>query len=130
MSNFQINADHAATKAVVTQIRADLRGPKNYGAYVDAFAVTAETVKDHAAALAALVYPKADPVQTKDGKRTPYGNAVQAAATGLRRALTKDESDETGTKNLLTADGVKALAEMDDAALLAAVKAEMSARVK
>lgn len=51
-------------------------------------------MKDHALALAVLAYPNCDPVQKKDGARTKFGNAVQAAGNGLRRALGKKEGDE------------------------------------
>lgn len=84
-----LDKDNATVKAVLTQIRSDMRGGSRYGAYVAEFNVTHETVKHHAAALAELVTPKT--AQVKDGVRTKYGNAVQAAGNGLRSALGKKD---------------------------------------
>lgn len=90
-----LTADDTTAAALVATIRAAVNGAGKYVAYVEAHAVTRETVKDHAAALAALTYPNDKPVQKVDGKRTRYGNAVQAAGAGLRTALGK--SDPTPT---------------------------------
>lgn len=84
-----LDADNKTVKAVVAQIKSDLRGGSKYGAYVTEFSVTHDTVKVHAAALAALVTPVTP--QVKDGTRTRYGNAVQAAGNGLRSALGKKD---------------------------------------
>jgi len=84
-----LDADNSTVKAVVNQIKSDLRGGSKYGAYVAEFGVTHDTVKVHAAALAALVTPVT--AQVKEGTRTRYGNAVQAAGNGLRSALGKKE---------------------------------------
>lgn len=81
-------------KNVVAQVRSDMRGAGRYATYVTEFKVTRETVKDHALALATLVYPNDTPVQKKDGQRTRFGNAVQAAGNGLRAALGKDETEK------------------------------------
>jgi len=81
-------ADDATANALVATIKAAVNGTGKYAAYVAAHTVTRENVKHHAAALATLAYPKDKPVQTVDGKRTRYGNAVQAAGYGLRAALT------------------------------------------
>lgn len=90
MSNIiTLDIDNATVKAVVNQIKSDMRGDRKYVTYVAEFNVTRESVKDHAAALAALVTPVT--AQTKDGARTKYGNAVQAAASGLRKALPKSD---------------------------------------
>lgn len=97
---FTIPADNETVKAVVNQIRADLRGEARYSAYVTEFKVTRQTVKDHALALARLVTPEtAQTVRNDDGTktRTKFGNAVQAAGNGLRRALGKDDDDEKVT---------------------------------
>lgn len=80
--------------ALVATIRAAVNGAGKYAAYVTAHAVTKDTVKDHARALAVLTYPSDAPVQTKDGVRTRFGNAVQAAGFGLRSALDKDEDTD------------------------------------
>lgn len=84
-----LTADDATATALVATIRASVNGEGKYDAYVAAHSVTSATVKDHAAALAGLVYPKDAPVQKKDGKRTRYGNAVQMAGAGLRRAIAR-----------------------------------------
>lgn len=90
-----LDADNATVKSVVNQIKSDLRGGSKYAAYVTEFNVTHETVKDHAAALAGLVTPVT--AQKKDGVRTRYGNAVQAAGYGLRTALGKKDSEPKET---------------------------------
>lgn len=87
--------DNATVKAVVNQIKSDMRGGSKYGAYVAEFGVTHDTVKVHAAALAALVTPVT--AQRKDGVRTRYGNAVQAAGNGLRTALGKKDAEPKDT---------------------------------
>lgn len=85
-------ADNDETaKALVYYIRAAVNAGDKYGAYVAAHNVTRDNVKVHAPALASFAYPNEKPVQTVDGKRTTYGNAVQAVATGLRRALGKND---------------------------------------
>jgi hypothetical protein len=73
-------------------IRSAVNGVSKYAAYVEAHQVTPDTVKDHARALAVLAYPNDAPVQKKDGKRTRFGNAVQAAAAGLRSVMGKPET--------------------------------------
>ncbi len=83
----------ATAKALVATIKASVNGESKYVAYVKAHNVTRETVKDHAPALAAFVYPNEKPVQKADGKRTKFGNATQMIAAGLRRALPVVESD-------------------------------------
>lgn len=85
----------ATASALVATIKAAVNGTGKYAAYVAAHTVTRETVKDHALALAVLAYPNDAPVQKKDGKRTRFGNAVQAAGFGLRSALEKNEPAAT-----------------------------------
>jgi hypothetical protein len=97
-----------SAQALVATIKAAVNGNGKYAAYVSEHSVTRETVKDHAFALATLAYPKDETVQKKDGKRTRFGNAVQAAGNGLRSALDKDESDGETVVNLLTRAGLKA----------------------
>lgn len=94
----------ATAAALVYYIRASVNGQGKYADYVAAHNVTRETVKFHAAALATITYPSDEPVQKKDGKRTRYGNAVQAAGNGLRAALGKaDSTTETDwIKKILT----------------------------
>lgn len=79
--------------ALVYYIRAEVNGLPKWEAYATEYGVTRETVKDHAVALAVLAYPNEEPVQKQNGKRTKFGNAVQAAGNGLRRALGKDEDN-------------------------------------
>lgn len=115
-------------EALTSTIKSSVNGAGKYAAYVEEFDVTRETVKDHAAALAALTYPNDAPVQKKDGKRTRFGNAVQAAGNGLRNALTKPTPDNDDTVNFLTKDGVAALAEISDDDLAAVIHAEIERR--
>ncbi len=93
-----LSADDTVTSAAVTAVRSAIRSQGVWSRYVAAHKITAEDVKVHAAAIAALVYPTHDPVQRKDGKRTAYGNAVQAAGNGMRYALKAlagdDETDD------------------------------------
>lgn len=84
--------DADAAMALVNTIKSAVNGAGKYAAYVAANDVTRDNVKDHARALAMLTYPNDAPVQKKDGVRTRFGNAVQAAGNGLRAALGKDES--------------------------------------
>lgn len=88
-----LTANDKTAAALVATIRAAVNGQGKYAAYVADHTVTRETVKDHALALAVLAYPNDAPVQKKDGKRTRFGNAVQAAGNGLRNALEKDDAD-------------------------------------
>jgi hypothetical protein len=90
-----LSNDDATAKALVSVIRSTVNGAGKYAAYVEAHEVTRETVKHHARALATLTYPSDEPVQARDGQRTRYGNAVQAAGAGLRGALSPNETDET-----------------------------------
>lgn len=81
-----------SVKNLVAAIRTDVRSAAVYGAYVASHGVTRENVAAHAQALAVLAFPKDKPVQTvkdEEGKktRTQFGNAVQAAAKGMRAHL-------------------------------------------
>lgn len=76
--------------ALVATIKAAVNGAGKYEAYVKAHNVTRDNLADHARALAALAYPNEPQVQKKNGKRTKFGNAVQAAGAGLRVALGED----------------------------------------
>jgi hypothetical protein len=91
-NNIVLAADDKTAAALVATIRAAVNGMGKYAAYVEAHAVTRDTVKDHARALAVLAYPNDAPVQKKDGVRTRFGNAVQAAGNGLRSALPEDDA--------------------------------------
>jgi hypothetical protein len=95
-----LDRDAAHVKPLVQTIRDAVNGRGKYAAYVAAMSVTRENVKLHAAALAVAAYPNDAPVQKKDGTRTRYGNAVQAAGAGLRAALGKVDGDTTATDYL------------------------------
>lgn len=91
-----LNLNDKIVTNVLQQVNAAQRDDARYGAYVTAYGVTHDTVKDHARAIADAWADKygytGDRVQTvksDDGTkvRTKYGNAVQAAGAGLRRAL-------------------------------------------
>lgn len=104
---FDTAAEYAATiqdaetaTALVATIRAAVNGQGKYAAYVAANPVKADNVKDHARALAMLAYPNDAPVQKKDGKRTRFGNAVQAAGNGLRGALDKGDPEQAAVDYL------------------------------
>lgn len=86
-STIVLSADDSTAAPLVAVIKSTVNGAAKYAAYVTAHGVTRENVKFHAAALAVLAYPNDKPVQKIDGTRTRFGNAVQAAGAGLRRAL-------------------------------------------
>lgn len=90
----------ATAKALVDTIKSAVNGAGKYAAYVKAHNVTRDTVKVHAAALAVLTYPNEKPVQKVDGKRTKFGNTVQAAGNGLRAALGKEDKEAVLTDYL------------------------------
>lgn len=127
-----LTTDDATAAALVATIKGAVNGARKYSDYVEAHSVTHDTVKDHARALAVLAYPKDEPVQKKDGARTRFGNAVQAAGKGLRTALGPNPNVAPRTQNLLTPDGVKRLVSMlaDGAEdqIIAAVMEELIAR--
>ena len=126
--------DDATAKALVSHIKSAVNSAAKYSAYVEAHGVTSDTVADHARALAVLAYPNDKPVQKTDGKRTRFGNAVQAAGKGLRTALADDDgaTRSTSTQNLLTREGVTRLSalmvEGGVDAVMAAVLAELDTR--
>lgn len=90
-----LDPNNATVKSVVAQVKSDMRGAGKYATYVAEFGVTHDTVKDHALALARLVTPET--AQKKDGVRTRFGNAVQAAGYGLRTALGKGDKEPKDT---------------------------------
>jgi hypothetical protein len=121
-----LSSDDTTAAALVSTIQSATNGVGKYAAYVEAHSVTSENVKDHAFALAVLAYPTLSTTQKKDGKRTKFGNAVQAAGAGLRGALSKDSDDDTETREVkyLTAAGAKVESLSD---VLAKVEAEWTA---
>lgn len=102
-------------RTVVNAVRYEVKGQAAWDKFVREFGITKETVADAAKELATMAFPKEEPVQKRDGKRTTFGNAVQAAGYNLREALKRaagddsDESDESeAVVNLLTRAGLKA----------------------
>lgn len=111
-NNIVLTSDDATASALVSTIRSAVNGAGKYAAYVEAHEVTRDTVKDHAYALAVLAYPYDDLVQKRGGKRTRFGNTVQAAGNGLRAALNSTGTDSTPRPvNLLTRAGLAASLE-------------------
>lgn len=107
-----LTSDDVTAAALVATIRASVNGLGKYDAYVAEHNVTREDVKHHALALAVLAYPNDKPIQKAEGKRTRFGNAVQAAGNGLRNALGKVEGGGADpTLNLLTREGKSATRE-------------------
>lgn len=126
-----VNSDRA-----VSAVRSAVRNMGTWQSFVTDNGVTRDNVKDYASALAVLAFPKDAPVQKTDGKRTRFGNAVQAAGNGMRYVLTKNEtdgdtdgdtdtdgdSDDSKPLNLLTRAGLSATLEEVTAAWTAAQK--------
>lgn len=100
--------DDTTAMALVATIKGAVNGTGKYAAYVTAHNVTRDNVKDHARALAVLTYPNDAPVQKKDGERTRFGNAVQAAGFGLRKALGSPEPKPVDRIKALIAAASKA----------------------
>lgn len=101
-----LSTDDKTAKALTATIKSAVRAVGLYAAYVAEHNVTRDNVADHARALAVLTFPNDEPVQKKDGKRTRFGNAVQAAGKGLRNALEPAEDTEDKPVNLLTRAGL------------------------
>lgn len=100
-----LSADDATAAPLVAVIKAAVNGIGKYAAYVAAHNVTRETVKDHAYALAVLTYPNEKPVQTANGARTKFGNAVQKAGAGLRYVLDKEDKADAAPVMRVTLSG-------------------------
>ena len=111
------------TDNVVKAIRYAVKTRGYWETFVAENNITHETkIADVARALAVLAYPTDEPVQKIDGKRTRFGNAVQAAGNGIRSVLGKGESEEEPTVALITRAGAKATREEVIAAWEAAQK--------
>lgn len=108
-STIVLTNDDATAAALVATIKSAVNGAGKYAAYVASHGVTRESVKDHARALAVLAYPKDEPIQKRDGVRTRFGNAVQAAGNGLRGALPKSEPKTPDLLASLTAAASRAV---------------------
>lgn len=121
-----LSTDDQTAAALVATIRSAVNGAGKYAAYVEAHQVTRENVKDHARALAVLAYPNDAPIQRKNGARTRFGNAVQAAGNGLRAALGKAEAKPTDYLARVAKSVEAAVKHGHDAdAILAAVTAAL-----
>lgn len=100
------------TKNVVLAVQYAEKTRKHWVTFVQENSITRDDIKDAAREIAALAYPNDEAVQTVDGKRTRYGNAVQAAGYMMRAVLATDEEDSTApTVALITRAGAKATRE-------------------
>lgn len=82
------------TTKVVNAVRYAVKTRKHWEAFVAENGITYDDIADTARALASLAFPDDETVQTVNGKRTRYGNAVQAAGYMLRAVIEKPEDDE------------------------------------
>ena len=84
------------TKNVVNAIRYAVKTRGYWVTFVKENNITRDSdIAGIARELATLAYPKDEPVQKKDGKRTRFGNAVQAAGNGIRSVLDKADDNQT-----------------------------------
>jgi hypothetical protein len=83
------------TETVVNAVRYAVKARGAWKTFVTENSITRDMIADTARELAALAYPNDEPVQKTDGKRTRFGNAVQAAGNGMRSVLNAEESDDT-----------------------------------
>ena len=122
--------NNETTKTVVNAVRYAVKSRKAWETFVAENNVTRDTIKDYAREVAELAYPAKDGeknVQTIDGVRTPYGNAVQAAGFMMRSVLASGDDDDNDDDNaptvaLITRAGAKATLEDVTAAWRAAQK--------
>ena len=83
------------TGAVVNAVRYAVKTRKDWEAFMTENSIERDGIAAAAKELAALAFPSDDPIQTVDGKRTRYGNAVQAAAYMMRGVLAQAEVNDT-----------------------------------
>lgn len=81
------------TDTVVNAVRYAVKARGAWEKFVTENNITRDQIADTARELAVLAYPSDEPVQKVDGKRTRFGNAVQAAGNGMRSVLDKGESE-------------------------------------
>ena len=110
------------TKNVVNAVKYAVKTRQDWIDFVTENKITRADIKDAAREIAALAYPSDEPVQTVDGVRTRYGNAVQAAGYMMRSVLATDEDSTAPTVALITRAGAKATREEVIAAWEAAQK--------
>lgn len=105
------------TDTVVNAVRYAVKARGAWQRFVTDNDITRDQIADTARELAALAYPNDEPVQKTDGKRTRFGNAVQAAGNGMRSVLDNESTkDDEKPVNLLTRAGLAAtLAEVTTA---------------
>lgn len=107
--------NNETTKTVVNAVRYAVKSRKAWETFVAENNITRDDIKTAAREVADLAYPAKEgdkQVQTIDGVRTPYGNAVQAAGYMMRAVLAADSEDSTEpTVALITKAGAKATKE-------------------
>lgn len=86
------------TDAVVNAVRYAVRTQGTWLTFVTENEIKRDMIAETAKELAALAYPNDEAVQKRNGVRTRFGNAVQAAANGMRYALESDESEDSEPK--------------------------------
>lgn len=101
------NIETAEVKFLIDLIRKTVKGRGKWSAYVELHDVTLENFKKHAEHLADMAYPNDEKVQKRDGNRTDYGNALNTAKCGLKKALDLDENENKPVA-LITRAGAKA----------------------
>lgn len=100
------------TKNVVNAVKYAVKTRQDWETFVTENNITRDKIAEAAREIAALAYPNDEPVQTVDGKRTRYGNAVQAAGYMMRAVLATDSEDSTTPDvALITRAGAKASKE-------------------
>lgn len=89
------------TDTVVNAVRYAVRAHGSWAKFVADNNITRDQIAATARELAALAFPNDEPVQKVDGKRTRFGNAVQAAGNGMRSVLAPVEDDTDTTPDYL-----------------------------
>lgn len=122
------------TENVVNAVKYAVKTRKDWEAFMTENEITRDKIADTAREIAALAFPKDKPVQKTDGKRTRFGNAVQAAAYMMRAVLAQEEiGDEPPATPDYLALAVQAAktahdkGSVDTGKILAAVEAALSA---
>lgn len=85
------------TENVVNAVKYAVRTRQDWREFMTENQIDRDGIKDAARQIAALAFPKDEPVQKVDGKRTRFGNAVQAAAYMMRAVLAEDETEAEET---------------------------------
>jgi hypothetical protein len=85
------------TENVVNAVKYAVRTRKDWEAFMTENKIDRDGIKDAAREIASLAFPSDKPVQKVDGRRTRFGNAVQAAAYMMRAVLDQDKDDDAPT---------------------------------